>query len=171
MTISDSDRLRMLTPRPGPVRAVLDTDTYNEIDDQFARLAQMCGHPEWISDERFASNGSRVANRGAIVELISDCIRKKPAAEWLEQLERAGIPAGPINTITRALSDVQAQHRGVVRTIAGMPLVGAPVRLDGGRADSDLPPPKLGEHTDEVLASLGLKPSGMDRLKSEGVVG
>ena len=73
-------------------------------DRQFARLAQMCGHPEWISDERFASNGSRVANRGAIVELISDCIRKKPAAEWLEQLERAGIPAGPINTITRALS-------------------------------------------------------------------
>lgn len=140
-------------------------------DRQFARLAQMCGHPEWISDERFASNGSRVANRGAIVELISECIRKKPAAEWLEQLERAGIPAGPINTITRALSDVQAQHRGVVRTIAGMPLVGAPVRLDGRRADSDLPPPKLGEHTDEVLASLGLKPSGMDRLKSEGVVG
>ena len=140
-------------------------------DRQFARLAQMCGHPEWISDERFASNGSRVANRGAIVELISDCIRQKPAGGWLEQLERAGIPAGPINTITRALSDVQAQHRGVVRTIAGMPLVGAPVRLDGGRANSDLPPPKLGEHTDEVLASLGLKPSGMERLKSEGVVG
>ena len=140
-------------------------------DRQFTRLAEICGHPEWVGDERFSSNGSRVAHRGAIVEMIGDCIRQKPAAEWLEQLERAGIPAGPINTITQALSDVQAQHRGVVRTIAGMPLVGAPVRLDGERADSDVPPPRLGEHTDDVLASLGIDPREVERLKSEAVVG
>lgn len=140
-------------------------------DRQFARLAEICGHPEWVSDERFASNGSRVAHRGAIVEMISGCIRQKPAAEWLEQLESAGIPAGPINTITQALSDVQAQHRCIVRTIAGIPLMGAPLRLDGARADSDLPPPKLGEHTDEVLATLGVEPHEVGRLKSEGVVG
>jgi len=139
-------------------------------DRQFARLAEMCGHPEWVSDERFASNGSRVAHRGEIVGMIANCIRQKPAAEWLEQLEKAGIPAGPINTITQALSDVQAQHRGVVRTMAGMPLVGAPVRIDGRRADSDLPPPKLGEHTNEVLMSLGVEPHELERLKSEGVV-
>ena len=140
-------------------------------DRQFARLAEICGHLDWVGDERFASNGSRVAHRGAIVEMISDCIRQRPAAEWLEQLEKAGIPAGPINTITQALSDVQAQHRGVVRMIAGTPLVGSPVRFDGGRADSDLPPPKLGEHTDEILASLGIEPREVERLKSEGVVG
>ena len=140
-------------------------------DRQFARLAEICGHPEWTGDERFASNGSRVAHRGAIVEMISDCIRERPAAEWLERLEKAGIPAGPINTITQALSDVQAQHRGVVRMIAGTPLVGAPLRFDGARADSDLPPPKLGEHTHEVLASLGIEPREIERLKSEGVVG
>jgi formyl-CoA transferase len=140
-------------------------------DRQFARLAEICGHPEWVRDERFASNGSRVAHRGAIVDSISACIRQKPAADWLEQLESAGIPAGPINTITQALSDVQAQHRGVVRTIAGMPLVGAPLQLDGERADSDLPPPKLGEHTDEVLASIGVEPHDVARLKSQGVVG
>jgi formyl-CoA transferase len=137
---------------------------------QFARLAEMCGHPEWTSDERFASNGARVAHRAEIVELVSACIRQKPAAEWLDQLEAAGIPAGPINTITQALFDVQAQHRGVIRTIAGVPLVGSPVRLDSARADSDLPPPALGEHTQEVVAALGLEPGEVARLKSEGVI-
>ena len=140
-------------------------------DRQFSRLAAMCGHLEWASDERFARNESRVANRSEIVRLVSDCIRNKPAAEWLEQLEAAGIPAGPINTITQALSDVQAQHRAMVRTIAGTPLVGSPVRLDGGRADSDLPPPALGEHTDEVLKALGASPEKVEKLRAEQVIG
>jgi formyl-CoA transferase len=138
-------------------------------DRQFARLAAICGHPEWASDERFASNGSRVANREAMVGLISDSIRRKPAAEWLTKLEAAGIPAGPINRISQALGDIQAQHRQMVRSIAGIPLVGSPVRLDGARADSDLPPPSLGQHTDEVLATLGLSPAQAAQLKSLGV--
>ena len=138
---------------------------------QFARLAEMCGHPEWTSDARFASNEARVANREEMVRLVSDAIRQKPAATWLDQLERAGIPAGPINRVSQALEDVQAQHRRMVRTIAGAPLVGSPVRLDGERADSDLPPPALGEHTREVLARLGLSPAEIDQLTSAGVAG
>jgi crotonobetainyl-CoA:carnitine CoA-transferase CaiB-like acyl-CoA transferase len=139
-------------------------------DRQFGRLAQMCGHPEWTRDERFASNGARVANRTEMVRLVSECIREKPAAEWLAQLEAAGIPAGPINGISQALSDVQAQHRGMVRTIAGVPLVGSPVRFDGERADSDLPPPALGQHTAEVLREL-LGAEELGRLRRENVVG
>ena len=139
-------------------------------DRQFARLAEICGHPEWVSDQRFSNNGARVANRDAIVDLVSETIRQKPAAQWLEQLEGAGIPAGPINQVRQALEDVQAQHRGMVRTLAGTPLVGSPVRIDDLRADSDLLPPALGEHTDEVLAGLGLEPPELERLKSEGVV-
>jgi formyl-CoA transferase len=138
---------------------------------QFAKLAQMCGHPEWASDERFASNGARVANRAEIVRLVSERIRRQTAAEWLHQLEAAGIPAGPINSVTQALSDVQAQHRQMVRTLAGMPLVGSPVRLDSTRADSDLPPPALGQHTQEVLTGLGLDPREIERLRSAGVTG
>jgi formyl-CoA transferase len=134
-------------------------------DRQFARLAQICGHPEWAADERFANNGARVAHRAEMVGLVSAAICEKPAAEWLEQLEHAGIPAGPINTLTQALSDVQAQHRQMVRTIAGVPVVGSPVRLDGERADADLPPPALGQHTAEVLAALGLTPQEIDRLR------
>jgi len=140
-------------------------------DRQFARLAEICGHPEWTADERFLSNGSRVANREAMVRLVSDTIRQRPAADWLDQLEDAGIPAGPINTISQALSDVQVQHRGMVRSFAGLRVVGSPLRLDGQRTDSDLPPPSLGQHTDEVLAQLGLDSAEVARLKSAGVAG
>jgi formyl-CoA transferase len=139
-------------------------------DRQFARLAEICGHPEWVGDERFASNGARVANRSDIVGLVAKVIRQKPAAEWLDQLEAAGIPAGPINRVTQALSDIQAQHRLMVRTIAGTPLVGSPVRLDGQRADSDLPPPALGEHTDELLSGL-LSADELAGLRASGVIG
>ena len=139
-------------------------------DRQFARLAQICGHPEWTSDARFSSNAARVAHREDMVRLVADIIRQKPAAEWLDQLEAAGIPAGPINSIGQALTDVQAQHRQMVRTIAGTPLVGSPVRLDGERADSELPPPALGEHTDEIVAGL-LSESELASLRSSGVIG
>jgi formyl-CoA transferase len=138
---------------------------------QFARLTEICGHPEWTRDERFASNGARVAHRDEMVRLIGEAIAKKPAADWLEQLEAAGIPAGPINRINQALSDVQAQHRQMVRTIAGIPLVGSPVRMDRERADSDLPPPALGEHTDEVLAQIGVGEAELGRLRAGAVIG
>lgn len=140
-------------------------------DRQFARLAEICGHPEWTSDDRFASNGARVAHRAEMVRLISETIRQKPASDWLEQLEIAGIPAGPINTITQALTDVQAQHRQMVRTLAGVPLVGSPVRLDGERADSELPPPALGQHSADVLEALGLTSEEVEQLRSAKVVG
>jgi crotonobetainyl-CoA:carnitine CoA-transferase CaiB-like acyl-CoA transferase len=140
-------------------------------DRQFARLAEMCGHPEWARDERFATNGARVANRGEIVRLVSECIARKPAVEWFEKLDAAGVPAGPINRISQALGDVQAQHRAMVRTIGGVPLVGSPVRIDGARADSELPPPRLGEYTDDVLRELGLSADEIDRLRQQNVVG
>ena len=139
-------------------------------DRQFARLARICGHPEWTSDERFASNALRVANRDEMVRLVSAAIRTKPAADWLEQLEAAGIPAGPINRITQALGDTQAQHRGMVRTIAGTRLVGSPVRMEGERADSELPPPALGEHTDEIVERL-IDSAELERLRNAGVIG
>ena len=140
-------------------------------DRQFARLAGICGHPEWAADERFRNNAARVANRDEMVRLVGDAIAAKGAAEWLRELEAAGIPAGPINRISQALADVQAQHRGMVRTIAGMPLVGSPLRLEGERADSDLPPPALGEHTRDVLGQIGLDEKAIVELEDAGIVG
>jgi formyl-CoA transferase len=139
-------------------------------DRQFARLAEICGSPEWAGDERFATNPSRVANREEIVRLVAERIGTRPAAEWLDALEAAGIPAGPINRISQALADVQAQHRAVVRTVAGVPTIGSPVRIEGERADSDLPPPRLGEHTDQVLGELGLAADELEQLRRDAIV-
>lgn len=139
-------------------------------DRQFARLAELCGHREWASDERFATNSARVANRQAIESLVQEAIRERTAAQWLDALEQANIPAGQINGITQALRDVQAQHRGMVRTIGGLQLVGSPVRIDGERADSNLPPPRLGEHTDCILEQIGLSADDRARLRASNTI-
>jgi crotonobetainyl-CoA:carnitine CoA-transferase CaiB-like acyl-CoA transferase len=73
--------------------------------------------------------------------------------------------------MTQALTDVQAQHRQMVRAIAGTSMVGSPVRLDGERTDADLPPPTLGEHSDEILGAIGVAQVEIERLKAAGVVG
>ena len=145
-------------------------------DRQFARLAELCGHPEWASDDRFATNSARVAHRAELAALVADCIRRRTAGEWFDALEAAGIPAGPINRVSEALAEVQAQHRQMVRLMSGgalgeVPVVGSPVRIDGERADSELPPPALGEHSREVLAELGLDGEAIDALAAKGVVG
>jgi crotonobetainyl-CoA:carnitine CoA-transferase CaiB-like acyl-CoA transferase len=90
-------------------------------------------------------------------------------------LEAAGIPAGPINRISQALSDPQAVHRRAVRRLGNgalgeVPTVGSPLRFDGQRADADLPPPALGEHTDQVLAGFGVKAAELDYLRKAGVI-
>ena len=139
-------------------------------DRQFARLAELAGHPEWASDSRFATNAARVANRAEIVGLVAKAIATQPADYWFDRLEAAGIPAGPINRISEAIADVQAQHRGMIRTVAGVPMVGSPVRIGGERTDSDLPPPALGEHTDEILARLGLSDAEVSALRAKMVI-
>ena len=144
-------------------------------DRQFARLADICGSPDWASDPRFATNGARVAHRTELVPLIAARIAERPASDWLERLEAAGIPAGPINRIGQALSDPQVGHRGAVRrfgsgALGEVPTVGSPLRFDGQRADADLPPPALGEHTDEVLAGFGVDAEEIARLRDAGIV-
>ena len=145
-------------------------------DRQFARLAEMLGVTEWASDKRFATNGARVAHRAELVPLIAERIATKPAAEWLEKLEAAGISAGPINRIGQALADPQALFRGAVSQLGPgqlgeVPTVGSPMRFDGQRADADLPPPALGEHTDEVLGTIGIERGELQRLRDADIIG
>jgi len=145
-------------------------------DRQFAKLATIVGHPEWVSDERFRTNAARVAARTELVPMIADIIATKPAAAWLNQLEAAGIPAGPINTISQALADPQAIHRGAQLTVGGgalgdVPMVGSPMRIDGDRADAPLPPPALGEHTADILTQIGIDAADLQRLRQAGVIG
>jgi crotonobetainyl-CoA:carnitine CoA-transferase CaiB-like acyl-CoA transferase len=143
-------------------------------DRQFAKLAAIVGHAEWAMSPAYATNSARVAARDELVPMIARVIATKPAAEWLEQLESAGIPAGPINTISQALADPQAIHRGARLTGDGgalgeVPMVGSPFRLDGERSDAPLPPPALGEHGD--LLSEWLSQEDLQRLRESGIVG
>jgi formyl-CoA transferase len=145
-------------------------------DRQFGRLAEICGAPEWTADQRFATNSARVAHRAELVALIAERIAERSAADWLAALEGAGIPAGPINRISQALADPQALYRGAVRELGPgrlgeVPTVGSPLRFDGERADADLPPPALGEHTAEVLAGIGVGGAEIERLRAAGVIG
>ena len=143
-------------------------------DQQFARLAAIAGHPEWANDPAYATNAARVAARQALVPMIAEIIAIKPAADWLAQLEAAGIPAGPINSISQALADPQAVHRGARISVAGgalgeIPMVGSPIRLDGERTDAPLPPPALGEHGD--LLKEWADEDELARLRAAGIVG
>lgn len=142
-------------------------------DRQFAKLAGIVGHPGWVDDPDFATNPARVAARERLVPMIAQIIASKPAAEWLDQLEAAGIPAGPINTISQALADPQAVHRGARMTAGGgalgeVPMVGCPIRLDGERSNAPLPPPALGEHSD--LLGKWLAEDELQALRARGIV-
>ena len=143
-------------------------------DRQFGRLCHILNHPEWASDPRFATNPARVASRETLVPLIAAIIARKPAIEWLDAFEHAGIPAGPINTVLQALADPQAVHRGVQVRFGGgalgeVAMVGSPIRLDGERIDTHLPPPALGEHRD--LLDEWVDAEELARLTAAGIVG
>ncbi|MFC7536826.1 CaiB/BaiF CoA transferase family protein [Sphingomonas sp. GCM10030256] len=140
-------------------------------DRQFAKLAALLGAPEWAQDERFATNPARVANRATLIPLIEARLAERSAADWFAELDAAGIPAGPINTVSQALGDPQAAYRQVVEEMDRYRLVRSPLRLDGEPASSTLPPPRLGSHTAEVLAELGLEESERDRLKALNAIG
>ena len=142
-------------------------------DQQFARLAAILGHEEWAADPAYATNAARVGARAGLVPMIADIIATKPAAEWLGLLEQAGIPAGPINTISQALADPQSVHRGARINVGGgalgeVPMVGSPIRIDGERSDAPLPPPALGEHGD--LLKQWIDDEELARLKAAGIV-
>lgn len=138
-------------------------------DRQFAKLAAILGHPEWAEDPAFATNAQRVANRATLVPMIADLFAAHPAAHWQPLLEDAGIPSGPINSVSQALADPQAVHRGMRLDAEGTPMVGCPIRIDGERQDAPLPPPALGQHGD--LLSEWVDADALAALRAKGIVG
>ena len=126
-------------------------------DGQFAKFCVVAGHPEWSSDERFASNAQRVANRAVLVPLLRQATVMRTSTDWIAALEAAGVPCGPINRIDEVFADPQVVARGLQialpHALAGsVPLVANPIRLSGSPVAYQRPPPLLGEHTEEVLA-------------------
>lgn len=128
-------------------------------DAQFRALCEVLGRPELALDPRFATNPSRVQNRELLLSILEGILREKPRAHWIAALKRAGVPAGPVNTLSDLFGDpglvgrilLEVEHPAVGRyqTLA------CPVSL--AWPGSPLPPPRLGEHTELVLRRLDLE--------------
>jgi crotonobetainyl-CoA:carnitine CoA-transferase CaiB-like acyl-CoA transferase len=125
-------------------------------DGQFTRFSQEAGHPEWSTDERFRSNPMRVIHRAHLIPLIEAVARLKTTAEWMESLERVGVPCGPINSLDRVFADPQVRARGIRVDVPGangesVPLVASPIRMSRTPVHYRRGPPELGEHRAEIL--------------------
>jgi crotonobetainyl-CoA:carnitine CoA-transferase CaiB-like acyl-CoA transferase len=145
-------------------------------DSQFAKFCSAAGVPELASDPRFLTNAARIANRTPLIEAIAGRMRDKTTAEWIGILEPLGVPCGPINRLDEVYADPQVRHRGlrieVPHPLSGtVPLVANPIRFSRTPLSYGVPPPLLGEHTEDVLRGLlGKSPEEIAELRAQGVI-
>ena len=153
-------------------------------DTQFASFSRALGKLELASDGRFETNAARVANRQELIPILEKIFMKKTRDEWFQLLDGRGFPVGPVRNVPEAFSCPQAVERGMVtefdHPVAGkVRLPGHPIRYsrmanvesEHDVAVASLPPPMLGEHTEEVLRDiLCIAPEERARLEREGIV-
>jgi crotonobetainyl-CoA:carnitine CoA-transferase CaiB-like acyl-CoA transferase len=157
-------------------------------DGQFARFCEAAGHAQWAQDARFTSNTLRVKNRETLTPLMLTVTRTRSTAQWITLLEDKAVPCGPINDMGQAFADAQVKARGLVVNqpvvhVQQAPLatkkiaqpatirtVASPLRLTATPPVLRHAPPTLGQHTDEVLAELGLDASQIAALRQGGVI-
>ena len=151
-------------------------------DGQFARFCEAAGQPQWAQDARYASNTLRVTHRETLIAAMQAVTRTRTTAQWIALLEDKAVPCGPINTIGQAFADAQVQVRSLVinqplalvnttnKAIQSIATVASPLRLVDTPPVVQRPPPALGEHTDAVLAGLGLDAAAIAALHHQGVV-
>jgi crotonobetainyl-CoA:carnitine CoA-transferase CaiB-like acyl-CoA transferase len=128
-------------------------------DGQFAKFCAVAGRPELATDARYTRNQDRVRNRGELVPLLGDILKTRTKADWLAALEAAKVPCGAINNLAEVFADAHVQERGMVTEWPhplkdGLRLVSSPMKLSATPVRTDLAPPLLGQHTDEVLRNV-----------------
>ena len=145
-------------------------------DNLYRKFCEAAGCPELAGDPRFATNGKRVENRAELTRLLAAVFRKRTKREWLELLEAAGVPNGPINDVAQVFEEPQVKARSVRielkhRAGAKLPLVASPMRFSATPLEYRLAPPVLGEHTDQVLRELlGRSPDQIAKLRADRVI-
>ncbi|MDG2334441.1 MAG: CaiB/BaiF CoA-transferase family protein [Myxococcota bacterium] len=139
-------------------------------DAQFRRFCALAGREEWADDERFATNDARVRHREELIPRVASAMRERSRRDWLAAFEEAGIPAGPINDIAQAFGEEQAAFRGLARNIEddhgfSVPSVRSPLGLSATPPSLRRAPPRVGEHSREVLQGLaGLDGEALEKL-------
>jgi crotonobetainyl-CoA:carnitine CoA-transferase CaiB-like acyl-CoA transferase len=141
----------------------------------FGRFCKAAEAEHLLSDPRYASTVGRITHREPLAAEISAIMRRKPSAHWVEVLNAAGVPCGPVYRMDEVFADPQVQHLGLAQSVAhprlgDLTLVGQPI----GISDLDAAPrsaaPEKGAHTDEVLRGLGFDQAAIADLKARGVV-
>lgn len=145
-------------------------------DSQFRRFAAVAGQPQWAEDPRFLTNKLRVAHRAELIPLIRQVTVFKATAQWVSELEAAGVPCGPVNDLAQVFADPHVVARGLAielpHVLAGrVPQVASPIRLSETPVEYTRAPPLLGEHTAQVLqALLGIGEEEITVLREAGVL-
>jgi crotonobetainyl-CoA:carnitine CoA-transferase CaiB-like acyl-CoA transferase len=139
----------------------------------FKRFCAVIERPEWLTDPRYQRNAVRIANRPALLAELEAIFITRPATTWVAAFEAADIPCGPVNTVSEAMADPVLAGRFVEHpAMPGLPLIPFPAQLAAGmrRPDAMPPPPKLGEHSRNILGELAYSPDEVDQLVKDGVV-
>ena len=145
-------------------------------DNLFNKFCEVAGCQELTRDERFVTNGKRVENRAAITEILAGIFRKRMTRDWVSALEAAGVANGPINNIKQVFEEPQVAARRMRidlphATAGTVPLVASPMRFSATPLEYKLPPPTLGQHTDEILREvLGLDAATIAKLRESRVL-
>jgi crotonobetainyl-CoA:carnitine CoA-transferase CaiB-like acyl-CoA transferase len=144
-------------------------------EDTWQRLCRVIGHPEWIQDPDYLTEKLRVRNRARLTQDLAAVFAPGSVAHWVDLLNDAGVPSGPVYTVPEVFEDPQIRHLGVVsetRTTDGTPVrvISQPVKLSRTPAAVAAAAPGWGEHTDEVLRESGFDDAEITRLHAEGVV-
>ena len=180
--VTGDDPVRHGTGHPNivPYQAVPSKDGYFMLavgnDEQFARFCALAGATELAQDKRFEKNAGRVQHRLQLIPQIEALTRTRDSIEWLDQLAKAGIPCGPINTLQQVFADEQVKYRhmqmALHHPLAGtVPQVANPVCFSATPLKYEQAPPTLGQHTREVLKNLlGKSDAEIDSLGDKGII-
>ena len=140
------------------------------------KFCGVLGKPEWIQDSRFSTRAARLQNKAILIPMIESILRAKSGDQWLEELHRAGVPAGEINTIDRILSDPHILSREMVVEMDGpgpekVKTIGHPLKFEETAPVTFARPPLLGEHTREILSTLlGCSSERIESLGKRGII-